>query len=111
MYRPAASESVRDERKRFGRTILATHGSEEALLLLSVLSTDIENAENLYAERREGQYGRKYRKTIEKWGNHVGLERETVHYAPGADRREATDLDHTVCVSWSVSGVRKSQKP
>lgn len=43
---------------RSGRTILATHGSEQALLLLSVLATDIENAENLCRGRHESQYGR-----------------------------------------------------
>lgn len=40
----------------------------------------------------------------------MGRERETVCYAPGVGRREATDLDHTVCVSLSVSGVRMSPK-
>lgn len=38
------------------------------------------------------------------------VERDTVHYAPGAARRQATDLDHTVCVYLSVSGVRESPK-
>ena len=33
--------SARGERTRSGRTILATHGSEQALFLLSVLAADI----------------------------------------------------------------------
>jgi hypothetical protein len=41
VYRRAASRSARGERTRSGRTILATHGSEQALFLLSVLAADI----------------------------------------------------------------------